>query len=193
MPRYRAWLIVLPLALAGSELAHTMVNALVGSPTGPGGELFEGRGAVLVPALAAAGLAAVLLELGARLLSPAGHRREVSLLPFAFVAPAAFVLQEHLETFLHGGAIPLGTILEPTFLPGLGLQLPVALASYLVARVLLKLADGIRLPSARRPPVPRLAHQHVLPLLAHGETPSPRRISPAHSGRAPPARLIAAG
>ena len=77
--------------------------------------------------------------------------------------PLAFALQEHLERFLHSGDVPWTAALEPTFLPGVLLQLPFALLAYAIARALLGAAGLIsRLlrREQRAPPVaarPRVA------------------------------------
>jgi hypothetical protein len=106
-------------------------------------------------------------------------------LPFALLAPAAFVVQEHLETLLHTGAAPFGTVLQPTFLPGLLLQIPFALAGYAIARALVRLADGVRALIGRQ----RTAHGGTRPAQARpGYRTQPRTAAHrwAHSGRAPP-------
>jgi hypothetical protein len=53
------------------------------------------------------------------------------------------VLQEVLELSLHTGQFGWRAALAPTFLPGLALQLPFALAAYLMARLLLRAAERI--------------------------------------------------
>jgi hypothetical protein len=107
-------------------------------------------------------------------------------LPFALLAPAAFVVQEHLETLLHTGAAPFGTALQPTFLPGLLLQIPFALAGYAIARALVRLADGVRALIGRRQ---RTAHGGTKPAQAQPGYRAHLRTAAhrwAHSGRAPP-------
>ncbi|HYX86719.1 MAG TPA: hypothetical protein VE777_17245 [Gaiellales bacterium] len=185
-----AWLVVLPLALLGSEAAHAAADALFGSPAGDRGELFDGAGpgAAAVPALIALAVAAVVLGLAGRVAGvwPATRCRAVARTPFAVLAPLAFVLQEHLELLLHTGRVPVGAALEPSFLPGLALQLPFALAGYVIARALLRLADGVRgLVSRRRGALGRGAR---IPLpRPRDEAASRRLVGWAHSGRAPPA------
>jgi hypothetical protein len=70
------------------------------------------------------------------------------------VPPLAFALQEHLERLVHDGSFPLAAAIEPTFLVGLALQLPFALAAYAVAAALLEVADRVsdllRAPAAAR-------------------------------------------
>jgi len=190
------WLISIPLALVGCEVAHTLTNALLGSPTGPGGELFDAGApaATIAPLLPAAAAAALLVALGARLSGRwTSSSRSISALPFACLAPMAFVLQEHLELLLHTGAVPLGTVTEPTFLPGLALQLPFALAAYLVARGLLRLADGVRALIERARPVVRLAAAGLVRPRPQAVRRRARRAHSSHSGRAPPLAVTVPG
>jgi len=189
-----AWLVTVPIAVAGSEAAHALANTAFGSPTGPSGELVEGRGpgAHLVPALGALVLAAITLGLVARVAGAWGAGRRASAAPFVFAClpPALYGFQEHLELGLHSGAVPLAAVLEPTFLPGLVLQVPFALAAYVLARLLIGLADGVRGLIGRRGQV------HVPPVrgaaVPRARDASPRRsfAGQAHCGRGPP--LIAA-
>jgi hypothetical protein len=182
-----AWLVTMPISLLGAQLAHLTVNALVGAPAG---ELFQagGPGSGVAMGLIAVLGAVLALAFTARIAGAwtAPERAAVRLLPFAMVAPTAFVLQEQLETALRGGGLSFATMLEPTFLPGLALQMPFALAAYLVARALLRLADGVRRLIAdaapARAPAPVLLV--LFPTLA--EVPRPGARSSACSGRAPP-------
>jgi hypothetical protein len=108
-------------------------------------------------------------------------------LPFALLAPAAFVVQEHLETLLHTGAAPFGTVLQPTFLAGLLLQIPFAVAGYAIARSLIRLADGVRALIGRRGRT--TAHGSKRPAQArprYRALPRTEAHRWAHSGRAPP-------
>ena len=145
-----------------------------------------------MPALSLAAVALIVLALAARVLGAwSSPRTRLAAMPFACLAPAIFVLQEHLEHALATGAVPSAVALEPTFLPGLLLQLPFALVAYALARALLRLADGVR----------RLLGRHRTALQAGGSRrrrPPLRRVRPltlwrssSHSGRAPPiARFV---
>jgi hypothetical protein len=62
---------------------------------------------------------------------------------FALLPPATFVIQEVLELSLHTGTFSAHALLAPTFLPGLALQLPLALGAYVAARLLLKTAERL--------------------------------------------------
>jgi hypothetical protein len=155
MSRPATWLVSLPIVLAGIEAAHALANASFGSPAGEG-ELFaaERSGSELLPLVAALALGSVLLGLAARVLERAGALPGRRALPFACLPPVAFVLLELLEGLLHDGIVPLGAPLEPTFICGLVLQLPFAVAGYAVARALLRLGDRVRRLVAARPPAP---------------------------------------
>jgi hypothetical protein len=134
--------------ISGTEAAHWLVFRLVypdpyvrGQALAQSGHGYLAHwtsGAAVLGALALAGFGARALDVR-RL----GGRAGVSLLPFLALAPLAFVLQECCERLATGGW-PFEAIFTPTFLPGLALQIPFALLTYLVARVLLGAADHIQ-------------------------------------------------
>jgi hypothetical protein len=119
------------------------------------------------------------------------HRATASLTPFLALAPLAFALQECGERLATGGW-PLSAALEPTFLPGIAIQIPVAAATFLLARALLRVADEIRV--RLLPEAPRL-----LPLPAHGilrliclSVPPLTELRSGFGVRGPPAALARA-
>jgi hypothetical protein len=149
----------MPLMLAGSQAAHVLayrwaypglhlrVTALLAS--GHGYMAYE----PLVLGFALAALLVCLLVVA----RDAALGREARPLPpwaFALLPPLGFTLQEHVERWLHSGVFPWFTVLDPTFRLGLLLQLPFALAAYLAARVLLRVAEhvGRTLRAASAPP-----------------------------------------
>jgi hypothetical protein len=183
-----AWLVTLPIAIVGCEFAHAFSNIVFGAPDSGRAELFQGGpGASAVPLLAGLAIVAVLLGLAGRFTGAwtASHARAARL-PFALLGPALYVVQEHIETVLRTGAAPVGTLLEPGFLPGLVLQIPFALAAYAIARALIRLADGVRALVASRRRVPRRAGASAphRPVLAAPPRSEAHRW--AYSGRAPP-------
>lgn len=183
-----AWLVTLPIAVVGCEFAHAFANIVFGAPDGGRAELLQGGpGARAVPLLASLAVVVVLLGLAGRFTGAwsASHARAARL-PFALLAPALYVIQEHVETVLRTGAAPLGTLLEPGFVPGLVLQIPFALAAYAIARALVRLADGVRALVASRRRAPRRAGASAprRPVLAVPPRSEAHRW--AHSGRAPP-------
>ena len=138
------WLLTLALAVIGSQLAHELAYRLV-TPDGAqrAHELARTGHAYLVYAPAALAVCSVLVLIALvaelrHLLSERGTAPARPSAPtFAALAPAIFVLQEHFERLFHDGAFPWDACLEPTFAVGLLLQIPVALAAYLIARLLL--------------------------------------------------------
>jgi hypothetical protein len=179
------WAVTVPLALVGSQIGHTLANVLYGSPAGQGGELFGGGFGGLAPVAAAVAVVAV----AGRAVGAGGRAsHSVSALPIALLAPLAFVLQEHAELLLDRNYALLAPERAHAFLPGLALQLPFALASFAVARALLRLADGARalLALLRAPHGVALVHPPAY-LRAPALVPRPARIG-ARRGRAPPVR-----
>jgi hypothetical protein len=158
MRRSAAWLAAVPLMLGGSQLAHALAYRLAYPQAHvrvlhmlASGHSYFTR---LPLALAAAG-ACLLVSLVSAALDAARGRpaRALPAPAFALLPPLAFALQELLELSLHTGTFAWHAVLAPTFLPGLALQLPLALLMYLVARVLLRAAE--RIGRALRRPAPR--------------------------------------
>jgi hypothetical protein len=193
MAGYRvALLLSLPLAaigwIAGHWLAYRLVEtqhehreALL-AETGHG--YFASAPLVLACAITVlcAGLALAIGD-GLR-----GHARaRVRAWPLALVPPLGFALQEHLERLIELNALPLDVVLEPTFLVGMALQLPLAAVALLAAHAVLAFghALGRRAAVKRRLPQPP---RFLLPLLLPSE-PAPARssiLAGGHGQRAPP-------
>jgi hypothetical protein len=190
------WLVVLPLTLVGVEAAHALANAAFGSPE-DAGEIFASTesGGDLLPTLSALALGALLLGLCGQVAGSWAlpRQRGSFAFPFAALPPVAFVLLEGLEGVLHRSSVPSDLLLEPAFLAGLVLQLPFAIAGYLVARVLLRLSDSVRrLIAQRRARRSLAAPRQLKPSQRDGRWATFRRGS-AHLGRAPPPALVASG
>jgi hypothetical protein len=143
MRRGLSWLLIVPLVLAGSELAHAIgywaavpdvrQRAHVLAATGHGYLSYA-------PLAAGLGIATVLvaLALHARGTATACLRAW----PFALLPLLTFVLQEHLERLFHSGSAA-GVVFEPTFVRGALLQIPLGLIAYAIARALLRVAERI--------------------------------------------------
>jgi hypothetical protein len=194
MRRSVTWLIALPLLLVGSQAAHLLAYRLVypGARIRSRVLLETGHGYLdrlpLVLGIAG-GVALVSLLVAAVDASRGRPARTLPPWAFGLLAPTAFALQEYLERSLHAGAFAWHAAAAPTFLPGLLIQLPFALAGWLVARLLLRAAvHAGRAFAAQRPP------RHVVALLPStvptGTTP-PRRRPLAHglAERGPPLSL----
>ena len=143
-----AWGVALPLALAGTQAAHALAYALVYPEASVRGTALATTGHAYfawLPFVLGGGAACALLSLGAAVVATA-RGRSPHVAPawvFGLLAPTVFVLQEIIELSLHLGTVGWRAVLAPTFLPGLALQLPFALAAYLVARALLRVATAL--------------------------------------------------
>ena len=154
--RLTAWLLTIPLAIIGSQVAHAVDYRLVEPDAVARARLLESTGhgyldlLPLAAAVCTALVAAVLLEEGR-----ASRARRVTrprAWQFALVAPLVSACQEVFERTAHDGAVGWEVFAEPTFALGLALQLPFALAAFLLARLLLRVAASIgRRPAAQAP------------------------------------------
>ncbi|MDP9292915.1 MAG: hypothetical protein M3O90_00595 [Actinomycetota bacterium] len=148
MRRGAAWGLALPLALVGSQAAHGLAYTLVYPQAGTRALTLFATGhdyLSWLPVVFAGAGAAAAVSLAVTALDAARGRRARHAPAWAFglVPPAGFVLQELLELSLHTGTFGWRAILAPTFLPGLLLQLPFALAAYVAARLLFRAAEHV--------------------------------------------------
>jgi hypothetical protein len=153
-----AWLLTFALTVAGWITAHEVAYRLalphphVGGPgSGTPGHAYLAYASLLVVLCL---LVAVLCTAGlvARHHCLRTPSRRLLLL-FVLLPPLGFALQEMTESLLTTGVLPAEAALEPTFLLGLLLQLPFALAALVVARVLFAVARSLArtVDGARRP------------------------------------------
>jgi hypothetical protein len=124
-----AWLLSLPLCVAGWLAAHSLAYRMVE----PDGE----RHVDLLERTGHAYLEHAVLAGSTRSFSPQAP------LAHCLLPPVGFIVQEHLECLLTTGGIPLQTVLAPTFVMGLALQVPLGLSAFLVARALVEWARRI--------------------------------------------------
>jgi hypothetical protein len=197
MRRRTAWLIPLPLAVASWLGAHCLAYWLVAPDSVGHMGLHDERSHAYLgytPALAVWGLgllvAGLLLCVGEGLKGRRPSPPPVAL--FVLLPPLGFAVQEHLERLIGTGALPSDLALEPTFLAGMALQLPFALAALLVTHALNTIGFGFGRILARKlafaRPVPGLPPT----LLRVPEWPTflaPSVLAPGHSPRAPPTGL----
>jgi hypothetical protein len=181
-------LVALPLAVAGSLVAHELAYRVVGGAhahvlleeSGHGYLEHLPAGAMLGLAVLAVGL--VVAAAGRARASRALPAWAVGLVPFA-----VFAAQEHLERWVHTGEWPWGAALEATFLVGVALQAPFAVVAWALARVLLRTVArlvGCGLPVRRRFGRPRvrgvraeLARSPRAPLAGRGAPRGPPVVS----------------
>jgi hypothetical protein len=182
MRRSLAWLVSVPLILAGTQVAHVLAYRWVYPDAHVRFEALVRTGhgymSLLPFALAVAG-AITALSLAVGVLDSARGRRSRPLPAWAFALMplAAFALQEHLELWLYSGVVPWHEYAAPTFLPGLGLQIPFGLAAYLVVRLLLRAAERLGRALASSPPRPKVVAVVAAP------TPGPDLARPAPIAR----------
>lgn len=171
-----AWLVSVPVALAGCLAAHVAAYALA-PPEASAGHV---HGYLAQLPLVGGGALGVVLAAAVwhALRGRAGSRPSPAL--FAVLPPLAFVLQEHVERL----GEPVLVLLEPTFLVGLVLQLPFGLLAWLLARAILRAAEalGALLAPPPRPWLPAPLRLHSPQLFL----PCPA-LAGAGSERGPPA------
>jgi hypothetical protein len=195
VPRRLTWVVWLPLVVAPWLGAHCLAYLLVPPHGSDLGHMQAAEHAYLVygaPILVACGitllLAGVVLRVGEGL--RARPRTEPQLRLFLLLPPLGFIVQEHLEALIGSGAIQFDVALEPTFLAGLALQLPFALAALLLTRALYAIGYGLGRVLARRFAIPRTVGSATRLLVEL--PPSPTLVTPSvlalgHGQRAPPA------
>ena len=183
-----AWLLSLPVAIAGCLAAHALAYLIAIPDPHDRATLLErtGHGYLAhLPVLGAAGLSLVFAAtLSHAVCGRVGARPSPWL--FALLPPLAFVLQEHLERVLAGGVLPLETALHPTFLIGLALQLPFALLAYALVAVVLRASEALVCLLVRPP---RLRTRLAVALPPSFTAPRPAARAFATAQRGPPARL----
>ncbi len=194
MRRGLAWLVAAPLLIGGSQAAHALAYRLA-YPDAPsrGGALFATGHGYLDRLPLALGIAAAvgLVSLVVSAADAARGRRSRPLPAWAFATlpPLAFAAQEILERSLHTGSFAWQALLAPTFVPGLLLQLPFGVASWLAARFLLRAAERIGRALAPLPAARRRSTRIASPT---GGTPVLRLHARHRSERGPP-RIVVAG
>lgn len=187
-----AWLLTLPLTAVGSLLAHALSYRLVAPEAEERAELLAASGhGYLANAAPFLALCFAFVLAGAARRTVRAIRGEpalrVAAWPFAVLPPLYFLLQEHLERWMHTGGFPLEAALEPTFVVGLALQLPFALVAFVVARAVLGLADRLgRALASADPPRPTVATPLVGPRSRNAGRPRVPALALGYGVRGPP-------
>lgn len=191
------WLLSLPLAASGWIAGHSLAYVLIAPHDAHRERLLSetGHGYLSVAPLAIACAITVIIA-GLALAIADGvrgsTRPRVAAWPVALVPPVGFTVQEHLERVIELNAFTL-VALEPAFLVGMALQLPLAAVALLAAHAVLvfgralgrRAAVGrVLRPQARRPQALLLARPE--PVLARSAV-----LAGGHGQRAPPGPAVA--
>jgi hypothetical protein len=192
MRRSLAWLVAVPLMLAGSQVAHVLAYRIVYPEANVRlhALLETGHGymSALPLALGVAG-AVVALSLAAAVADAARGRGVRPLPPWAFalLPVTGFALQEYIERWLAWGFFPWYAAEQPTFVLGIALQLPFGALAYLAARLLLRTAKRLGRRLARVSP-PRLRVPTPVGLVPDAQVlpPLPSLLSRSLGRRGPP-------
>jgi hypothetical protein len=190
--RLIVWLVTLPLAIAGTQIAHALAYRIVTPAHHERANELSATGhgyLAYFPLALAIGTVLVVFALAAEarhmVASPAGSGLRPRAWHFAVVAPALFLCQEHFERLLHDGVFPWHAVLAASFLTGLLLQLPFALAAYVLARLLLHTTRSLGCLLA--PPRPRrLRAASTRRLLVSPAAPPLPALALGYGSRGPP-------
>lgn len=151
------WLVALPAMLLGSQAAHDLAYRLAYPDVGGRVHVLAVSGHVylselpLVLGVAAAIATCTLICTTIDAVRGKGTR-PIPPVAFAVLPPLAFTLQEFTERWFVAGGFPWWMIEQPTFRIGLLLQVPFALAAFVVTRFLLRTARTLgRLLADSRP------------------------------------------
>jgi len=196
--RFVVLLVSLPVVAGGWLSAHWLAYVLVAPHADDRSRLLAETGhhhAGAAPVFVACGITLLCVGLGLivhQALSGASRPR-VRKWPIALAAPAGFALQEHLERLIEFGASPVTAALEPTFIVGMVLQVPVAITAFVLVGALV--AAGHAWGRAVRPSgsaVPR--RLSLLAGVVLWPTPAPDRarmsaLGAGHGERGPPLQV----
>jgi hypothetical protein len=199
--RVAAWLLSLPLMLAGTQVAHVLAYRIVYPNAhvrliellSTGHSYMLGGSGYLPIVLGIVG-ALDLVAVGWVFAGSARHslQRPVPPWAFALLPVLSFTLQELLERWLAGSSFPWWMVLQPTFRIGLLLQLPFALVAYLAARVLLRAAQRAGRALRAMAPRPGAAPVWIGWVVVAVAKPPRRAAVSMHAGRGPPRASAAA-
>jgi hypothetical protein len=191
MPRRgHAWLLALPLVTVGSLLAHAVAYRIAAPQPDARASLLETTGHGYLSAtpfllgtclaFLVAGLLAIVLR------SWRGAATPPASWPLALLAPLGFAAQEHLERLVATGSFPSELAGQPTFLVGIALQLPFALAALLAARGLGRAAEAVGRAIATAAPTRHRLRASAPTAVATLPLPLRPALASGCSGRGPP-------
>ena len=194
--RLAAWIVAIPLMGAGSQVAHLFAYRLVypESRVRLHELLMTGHGYFgYMPLLIGFAAALELAAFASILVGNVRRRRYPAVPPWAFalLPPLGFVLQELTERWLAGASFPWWIVEQPTFRIGLLLQLPFAVVAYVLARVLLGVAERVGRALGGDEPAPIEAPSPGWPVFRFW-LPRLAPLAGGHASRGPPLAQAAA-
>jgi hypothetical protein len=153
MRRVLAWAVTVPLAVAGSQVAHAAAYLFVVSDSHDRAHELAATGhAYLAYAPEVAGFLGAALVVAFALGVRSDRLVRLRAWPFGLLPVLAFAVQEHVERLVHTGSFPATAALAPSFVVGVALQIPFGLIAYLAASLLLRAAARLGRVLRRRPP-----------------------------------------
>jgi hypothetical protein len=189
--------------VAGSLSAHGLGYLALSSATHTAGASDPDQGAERVsraahdavtqtPLLIGLMVAFVLAALVRRTWTASRGKGEREVAPFWFflLPPLALIVQEAAERLAHAESFPFNPVHEPAFLAALVLQLPFGFAAFLIARVLLRVADALGRALFERQDVPTAREVGARLLLRSISHRRSADLRACHSSRSPPALVI---
>ena len=180
-----AWLLSLPLSAAGMLLAHEVAWGFASHEhTEEAGHGYLQYLAVFA-ALAVATLVVATTAQLIRGVSGAAVAGAPPARVFAIVPIIGFLIQEHLEHLVVARELDVMFFISTPFLLGLALQVPFALAAFLVARLILGLVARVVRGIGELGVVPGLASLRLLVPLTPELAPRPA-LAAHRAGRSPP-------
>ena len=192
MGRLKAWLIVVPLMVAGTEFAHALAYRLVYPQSSIRLRVLEATGhGYLAWAPFALGVGAALLAVGVGTAVTDALRGDsphpVSPWVFGLLPLLGYGLQEFLERWVALGGFPWWMVEQPTFRVGMLLQLPFALAAFLITRWLLRVAEQVGMVLRPAPPPLSLCAMRRLWSQIVSSPLRPSGLAAGYAERGPPA------
>jgi hypothetical protein len=151
-------MLVGPLGLAASQVAHGLAYRLVDPNAEQRAQVLRQTGhqylayaPLAFAVLTVVATVAFAVQVYELIRSRQGRCHRPSPLVFAAVGPAIFCLQEHFERFAAGGGVPWSAALDRTFIVGLLLQIPTAAVAWVIARLILGIAEYVAVALRARP------------------------------------------
>lgn len=146
------WSATVFLGVLGSQAAHALAYRLVTPDADDRAHLLADAGHGYLRWLPLVmGAVSVVAFIAVVVTARGAHRQPFSPWPFVGFAPALFLWQELFERRLHDGGFSASALGERSVVVGVVLQLPVALLTWLVARVLLRVAETFLARRVERP------------------------------------------